>query len=319
MTREQVLNSIVLKKRFCKDCNLPISVFDNPYFEERIKLLNRLWNFNCVEEFDAFCYYLEGFNSEQDYLEYYNSVKDDIITFIQNNDAFKTFVSDMDSPQYKVHPQFPSRNLYVEENAGKTFISIDMKKANFSALRYYNPDIFCGCETWMQFVQMFTDSKHICLSKYIRQASMGACNPKVQIRYEKYIMNDLARIICEEYPNTSVYAVNTDEIIISVNDTDGGFEMQSFYDFVFHTKYKSIVRISQFRLEKIANTKGWNKLFLDASGMCGFAEFKCLSSDIYPQIARYELGEEPTENDLVFYHDGRLARYMEAIENPWKR
>ena len=36
-------------------------------------------------------------------------------------------------------------------------------------------------------------------------------------------------------------------------------------------------------------------------------------------IAMYELGEEPTENDLVFYHDGRLARYMEAIENPWKR
>lgn len=58
MTREQVLNSIVLKKRFCKDCNLPISVFDNPYFEERIKLLDRLWNFNCVEELDDFCYYL---------------------------------------------------------------------------------------------------------------------------------------------------------------------------------------------------------------------------------------------------------------------
>lgn len=131
MTREQVLNSIVLKKRFCKDCNLPISVFDNPYFEERIKLLDRLWNFNCVEELDDFCYYLEGFNSEQDYLEYYNSIKDDVVTFIQNNDAFKAFVSDMDSPQYKERPQFPSRNLYVEENAGKDFVSIDMKKGEF--------------------------------------------------------------------------------------------------------------------------------------------------------------------------------------------
>ena len=39
-TKEQVLNSIALKKRFCKNCNLPIDLFDEPYFSERLEILD---------------------------------------------------------------------------------------------------------------------------------------------------------------------------------------------------------------------------------------------------------------------------------------
>ena len=27
-----------LKERFCKDCNIPIKIFDEPYFTERLEL-----------------------------------------------------------------------------------------------------------------------------------------------------------------------------------------------------------------------------------------------------------------------------------------
>lgn len=53
MIKEEVLNSIQLKKRFCKDCGLPIVVFDNPYFMERLQTLDPL--FSCVEKFNRFC------------------------------------------------------------------------------------------------------------------------------------------------------------------------------------------------------------------------------------------------------------------------
>ena len=32
------------KERFCKDCNIPIRLFQEPYFLDRINLFDDLWN-----------------------------------------------------------------------------------------------------------------------------------------------------------------------------------------------------------------------------------------------------------------------------------
>ena len=48
MTKEQVLESNALKKRFVRDCNLPINLFAEPYFTQRIKELDFL--FGCEAE-----------------------------------------------------------------------------------------------------------------------------------------------------------------------------------------------------------------------------------------------------------------------------
>ena len=35
------------KERFCKDCNLPISLYQEPYFQERLALYDPLYH--CIE------------------------------------------------------------------------------------------------------------------------------------------------------------------------------------------------------------------------------------------------------------------------------
>ena len=65
MTREEVLKSIGLKKRFCKDCNLPINLYDEPYFTQRLQILDI--QFGCVKKFDDFCAELENYENEQSY------------------------------------------------------------------------------------------------------------------------------------------------------------------------------------------------------------------------------------------------------------
>ena len=176
MTREEVLNSIALKKRFCKDCNLPIVVFDNPYFYERLCILDSLYD--CVAKFEDFCLELGNYTHDEAYLAEYNAVKDMIIEALKANVYFQEFNNaQFNKPTVNVG----KRNLYVEQNDGGLFFSIDMKKANFSALRHYNKEIFVGCETWEEFVGRFTSSKHMAKSKYIRQVVLGACNPKRQI------------------------------------------------------------------------------------------------------------------------------------------
>ena len=325
MTREEVLNSIALKKRFCKDCNLPIVVFDNPYFYERLCILDSLYD--CVAKFEDFCSELGNYTHDEVYLAEYNSVKDMIIEALKANVYFQEFNNaQFNKPTVNVG----KRNLYVEQNDGGLFFSIDMKKANFSALRHYNKEIFVGCETWEEFVGRFTSSKHMAKSKYIRQVVLGACNPKRQIQYENYLMTILYLHIKESIgdENFEVYSLGEDEIIITIKNPN---EPQKF-EFNFGVnKMKEIihscplgigelVRLDMFELFKVQGTDGWTKTYYEQSesGKAGTVEFKCLDAEIFHQIIKHYNGEAITENDLVFYHNGQLARFLKEVNNPWE-
>lgn len=317
MTRDDVLNSIQLKKRFCKDCNLPIAVYDNPYFYERICTLDILYD--CVSKFDEFCWELLPFQTEQDYFEMYNSVKDRMITTIKENKVFQEF-----NNQTFVKPdvKIGKRNLYVEQNDGGTFISIDMKKANFSAMRQYSRLIFGGCGTWEEFVGQFTDSKHIANSKYVRQVVLGACNPKHQIKYENYLMARLCEFIIDNLGvYIDIYSLGEDEIIITIENPNEpvnfspNFSLKEFNKIVNSCPggIGNLVRIEMFDLHKLNNV-GWMKV------KCGNAddiEFKCVDAEIYHQIVKHYYDMAITENDLVFYHNGKLARFLKEVDNPW--
>ena len=313
MTKEEVMNSIALKKCFCKNNNLPIAVFDNPYFYERLQTINSL--FDCLNKFDAFCDELQRFANEQDYFEYYNKIKESAIEFIKTKDEYNNFVNG----DYSVESIVPKRNIYIEDNDNKAFISIDMKKANFSAIKHYSPKIFDGVDTWEQFMAKFTDSQHIIHSKHIRQVILGACNPKKQIRYEHYLMNILCKHIMNIIPNISIYSLGEDEIIINVPREYGagcGFSFSELKKVVNSCPLGigQLVRVEMFELYKIEGTDGYAKIYNNDSNDI---EFKCLNTKIFHQIVKHYFGKPITENDLVFYYDGKLAKFLKKVTNPW--
>ena len=320
MDRKYTINSIALKKRFCKDNNLSIAIFDNPYFFERLSVLNNFHE-NILSDFEQFCLELERFASEQDYFEYYNKVKDNIITAVKMNPEFAAFETWMDSEFKDNHSQklknLPNRNLYIDENDDCAFISIDMKKANFSALHHFSPKIFGNSKTWEEFIGKFTDNTHIINSKYIRQVILGACNPGKQIKYEHYLMLLLSQYINEKYSNIEFFSVHNDEIIIKLEQGKGlGVSLDEFKEYIENEPngIGKIVRVEYFQLSKIADTGGWYKNFLPFEER---VEFKCLDTTIYHQIMKYFIGEAINENDLVFYYNGRKARFLEPIANPF--
>lgn len=320
MTKEDVMQSISLKKRFCKDNNLPISVYDNPYFYERIKIIDQV--IPCIEKFEQFCNELADFNCDQDYFEYYNSVKEAAINYIKGNADFLEFNSRVIVNQSNIG----KKQLYIDENDKKVFISLDMKKANFSALYLYNSNIFGGAKTWEEFISKFTDSKHIINSKYIRQVIMGACNPKKQIQQEKELMSLLLiKMITKfnlSYPGylcskIKVYSLGEDEIILEIIDRN----MLSSYleiikEFIESTNYKDVIRISAFTLEKLHGTDGWVRHIMTKNG--SKVEFKCLSAEIYHQIVKHWFGQQISNDDLVFYHSGQLVQFLSPVDNPFR-
>lgn len=315
MTREEVLKSIGLKKRFCKDCNLPINLFDEPYFTQRLVALDI--QFGCVAKFNSFCAELEKYSNEQSYFEYYNLVKDSVINMIKDNPAYMRFLNDEFSDARIIQRTISlgNRNLYIEDNNDKTFISIDMKKANFSALRYYSPEIFKNMETWEKYIGSFTSSEHIKNSKYIRQVILGACNPKRQITYEHYLMNILYLHLKDKLGDeVEFYSLGNDEIIISVDGTSVSAKDIKAAIESCPQNIGDLVRFEMFDLQKVGDF-GWMKVIYDEPER---VEFKTINADIYHQIIKHYWNQPIIEDDLVFRYNGTLARFLEEVKNPWK-
>lgn len=313
MLRNDIMNSIALKKRFCRDCSLPISLYDNPYFYERLGALDLVYD--CIDKFNTFCSELTEFETEQEYFEYYNSIKNKVIDFIKSTKYYNDFINS----DFKCEYIKSKKDLYIEPNDGGHFISIDMKEANFSSLRYFDERIVDYCEDWKELISRYTHKLHIINSKYIRQVIFGACNPKKQIQYEHSLTNLLCKHIMDNITPISVYSMSEDEIIIYVPDihkNDNTFSLKSLKKVINECpgEIGKLYKIKMFVLDKIKGTEGWVKHYYDKS----IPDFKCLNSEIAHQVIKYYFCDEITDNDLVFFHNGKLAKYLECIENPFK-
>ena len=314
-----------LRERFCKDCNIPINLFHEPYFSERLELYDMLFC-DTLNKWNIFTKELEKYHSEQEYFEEYNRVKDAAISSIKNSEAYQMFCEeDMNKFQIQ-NKNFSSHDIYHDENKNRVFISIDMKQANFTALQHYGDSIsksmFAGASTWEDFISLFTDNKHIINSKYIRQVILGNCNPKRHITYEKHLMDKFLTQLLETEivePDKITFFSN-DEIVIDVT----GYYQNDFDKFC--DVHKKIIKLALnfevylkpqlFTLRKIYGANGWFKEILFCNSKVYFVNFeiKCCDANMMPFVIRKLLNEEITENDKVFYHNGLLAKYIHVPE-----
>lgn len=302
--------SFKAKERFCKDCNISITIFQEPYFTDRLKLYDKIYN--SLAKWELFLTELQKYPNEQEYFEEYNRVKDLAINTIKESEAYQRFNAD-DMNKYRVtHENLPSKDIFKPTNDGKAFISIDMRKANFSSLHHYSADMF-GVNTWEEFISKFTDNQHIINSKYVRQVILGNCNPKRHITYEKYLMDILLTDLLEKYiPIEKVVFFSNDEIVIDVSDMNKSRQVLLAFNIEQYLKDASPkFKVKLFTLYKIHGTDGYYKEILNENGEKNI-EFKCLDNYMMPFVIRHFLGEEVTDSDKAFYHEGLLAQFIEV-------
>lgn len=305
------------KERFCKDCNVQIRLFQEPYFSDRINLFDKF--FGTVNKWNVFVEELNKYNYEQDYFEEYNKIKDAAIHDIKSSEAYIRFNSE-DMNNYAIqHNNFPSKDIFKPTNDGKSFIGIDIIKANFSSLHHYDPKMFqvnSGvADTWEEYLSGFTDNRHIINSKYIRQVILGNCNPKRHITYEKYLMDKILTWLIKTYISIDrIVFFSNDEIIIDVSDMDVD-QKKSLYTKIEHNS-KEIpipVKTEMFTLYQIKGTGGYYKKIANKNGEEEI-EFKCINNYILPFVIRKILKEEYTESDKMFFHEGFLAKFVDVPE-----
>lgn len=300
------------KDRFCKDCNVPIRLFQEPYFSDRIELFDKFYG--TVEKWNRFVKALQEYKCEQDYFEEYNRVKEAAMMSIKESEAFQRFNSEDMNRFAVIHKKLPSQDIFKSTHDGKIFLSIDMCKANFSSLYSYDKEMFDGADTWEEFIDRFTNNEHIIGSKYIRQVILGNCNPKRHITYEKYLMDQVLTLFLHDIVDEDrIVFFSNDEIIYDMsktNDLQALGLVRNCIDETLADQANIRFRVELFSLHKISGTDGYYKKIYRDNGMYDI-EFKCLDNYIMPFVLRCFLGGEVTESDRMFYHEGLLAKFVE--------
>lgn len=294
-----------LKARFCKDNNLSIQLFHEPYFMDRIELFGQL------DKWNDFVKMLEQYNTAEDYFAEYNRVKDGAIGYIKESTAFQHLNQSQDAFE-RIFDSIPDRDAYKEMNIGRRFLSIDMSKANFSCLVVYAKRTgtkFYDTFDYESFIGMFTNNDHVKKSKYIRQVIFGNCNCKRMISFEKTLMHEalyqlVSNGIIPENELEKVYALRADEIIVDITELDNTIvENLLKYAFEFPTK-KEI-----YTLKHIKNEDIYIKAFDDGS-----YEIKKCNAEELSALYRFLHYGVISDLDLYFYHGDRIAKFMETKE-----
>ena len=308
------------RQRFVKDYNLPINIFDDNLFEYYIQL------------YDFFPYprykeTIEKIENEYDgcvekWLEYCASVRDNAINGVMETEEYKKFNS-MDLSQYNFTPICGERSCYTEETNGKRFLSIDLRKANFQALKYAE---VVSDVTYEQFIHRFGGDDYIANSKYLRQVIFGKMNPSRQIKIEKYLMSKVYETIKDvttKYGLT-IFSMNSDELIFAIpeefyNNCQEDENTRELINNIYNLVGKNIgveIKVEYIEVRRLPIVSA-NGTKIDAYERTNlFTSQKTLkkaSTTFYPQI--YKLWNEMLieDYDMVFYFENQLATFNQEL------
>lgn len=315
------------RRRFVKDYNLPINVVDSPYFEYYMET----YDWFPKKEYEELINDIEirfGGNVNL-WLEEYAEMRDEIITTIENTDAYRDF-NTCDMKQWEIPKElknFPDMNIYNQSSIGKTFISIDLKKANFQALKWVNPDIVLDSDTYEDLIDSWGyDSEYMRTSKYTRQVIFGKLNPKRTITVEKYIMSKVYDVIINDKMNfigeydAKLVAFKSDELIFEVlveNPVVGSEHLFQYMKQIIKDSVGVDVHIDLFKVGRI-ETLNHNNITVDCyirtNLLTGEEKLKSASQIFYPQLYKIWKGKEINEKDLVFLGEGQLATFLYPLK-----
>lgn len=304
-------------QRFCKDYNLPINVFEDSMFHYYMDLYK---DFFPKSEYESAVDLIETkFGGNVDlWLDYCAQVRDTAINTILESESYKKFIS-MDLSEYKING-FKERSAYTEETDGKRFISIDLKKANFQALRWMD---VIDDYSYDHFIRRMGGDDYIAGSKYLRQVIFGKCNPSRQVTIEKHLMSLVEDAIKNKMSNHGfkLYSFNSDELVYEEDfDRSNILDTRKLVDDVkmMIEKYLNIeVSVEYFSVERIpiVNHSG-NKVdaYVKRNLITGEIKYKKISTTFFPQIYKLIKGMEIEELDRVFFFENQLATFNKPLK-----
>lgn len=304
--------------RFTKDYNLPINIFNEEMFSYYRDLYKEFWPFDAEYRMNN---EIKLFNDNVDeWLAHYAKIRDNIIFSLENSEEYKEFnqsdLSKYDIPNLGVG----EHSLYNEESEGGIFLSIDLKKANFQALKYVG---VLKDETYKDFIHRNNGTDYFADSKYLRQVIFGKLNPKRQIKVEKYLIYQIHKLFSQLFIDDlftfQLYSLNSDEIVYKIG-TLINMPTQTMLELLEKQVKETLgieVRAELVQISRlnIVNSNG-NKVdaYIRKNVYTGVETLKKASTTFFPQIWKLYKGLEINEMDKTFFFEDQLAVFKEPLK-----
>lgn len=301
-----------LFKRFIDDYKLPIQdIEDLDYIDYVVGIIDK------KEEWEEFINRVKerfGDNVEK-YFEYYAEVKESFLNSVKKSPEFMQF-NQMDMNRFKIERPNVSKSIYTKDNNNKYFLSIDLKQANFQALKYCG--LFKDCDLWQDLISDFTDFPELIKSKYLRSVLFGQLNPSRHITVESYLINNLRPYLSNQGLNNLVMMAS-DELVYEI-DEELYWEINCI-DIVegIREKFGLYITADLFKLVRYA------LLFKHSERQIEFFEKRrrrvgaqstlhCIPNTYYLLAYKlfYNLTIDP--RDFLIEHDGIQARIIEDVK-----
>lgn len=322
-------HNVELVNRFVSDYKLPIPItFKEELFKYYLNLLQP--EYRALDKWNYLCKIVnEQFNGKpNEFLDYYYNLREEIIQSVLHNEAYIKFNNmNMTDFSIKDKPNVSSGNIFNENNVSKYFLSIDLKKANFQALRKYDSDIVFGCETYEDFIGKFTDLDYVKESKYSRQVIFGKLNPSRHITLEKYYINEIRKHLENEklVKNMTLVSMSNDELVYDISEYKKKYGdinvsvivdkiKQSINDILSLNVSVESFKLVGWRLKFKKNGKNYKTFFEKVNLINDERTLKCIPEPIFPLTYKLYKGNETTENDLYVLYDGILTKIQEEFE-----
>lgn len=287
-------------KRFINDVKVPIQpIPDQDYLNHVFSLLPEL-----KPKYDIYC---EEVANTLDFLEMWDKWKAKIIEDLKDRQTYKDFIAyDMSrwAPVNLPKGGFPTKDVFEKGNEGKCFLSIDLRKANFQALK--KAGIHTE-ETWEEFIGKYTDSVHIKTSKQFRSIIYGNLNISRTQTVERYLINEVRRtlgslnILPENYV---LWSMMPDELIYEIKDGEPDLEYLHDIDSFIKGVTDVSVKIQQFRLiRRVITPSGGGKdiEFFEKEDLYDYSRtIHCLGTPYYLIGISLLKGLTPDYWDYVF-------------------
>lgn len=334
------MHSNKLKQRFVKDCGYQIPVFEKPYWDFYLDLYP-----GCREDWENLVECVENNYSgnTEEFISDMGKTRDNIINHFKSHPKYLEFLNDkldqfvFEGDEYK---NLPKGDIYNSECADETttYMSVDLKKANIQALRYYSPDLFkLGNvdsyapidKLWDSFTAEFCSNggahNYLKNSKYLRQVVFGNLKPERQIKIEKFMVLTAFNKIKKERTVFSMtpLRVNSDEVVVKTDLTGDVLWKDRFGD-VNWTELADLrkqgieVRVDLFKLKRILfETENGHLIDIYEKNFGGTkGEYKKISTTYAGQIWSSLLGmkPDPQERDLVFYMEKEPAKFLTRLK-----
>ncbi|QKF94426.1 R3H domain-containing protein [Fadolivirus algeromassiliense] len=297
------------RKLFIKDSGLPIPVWRQPYFSYFLTLYMQFYNAD--ELYELFKEAIEIlFSRNKNFISFTHMLVNIVCENIKNNPHYEKLLTD-ESHIPSVVPN--NCDIYVKRDNiwPKYYITLDIIKANFSALKFFNKELVSGCDSWEEFIAKFTDIKYYAKAKYFRQACLGNLKVKRMGSIQLYLLSYLYGLIKDLVKVAG--KVSNDEIIIETTKETLMSDYQILKSIVdsLPENMKGIWRIEPFVIEPLGRSTAFVKKYFDGDNidLITKEEIKQIEKDFHAQAYKYYTNQELVLNDFKAMKDNYLITY----------